>query len=228
VSSEGFLIRFLLGLVGSIAVLSLVLGFVLSSPRTEAHVLGAAVERGALVSAGRSVESRTESRFNRVGSALAGKEVHVRCWSSSGWTRLMRKESANTRATLNSATLGLADIGGTQIDLSPAVCNALVELTDPEPQAPDELGQRRLATALVTLAHEPQHSKGIADEAVAECNAIQLAPKAAVELGVSRAYATSLMRMYWLHYGEELPAYRSAECRQGGALDLQRGDSIWP
>jgi hypothetical protein len=36
------------------------------------------------------------------------------------------------------------------------------------------------------------------------------------------------VRTYWRHYAEELPAYRSAECRQGGKLDLGRADSIWP
>jgi hypothetical protein len=36
------------------------------------------------------------------------------------------------------------------------------------------------------------------------------------------------VRAYWRHYGEELPAYRSAECRQGGKLDLRRAESIWP
>jgi hypothetical protein len=228
VSSAGFLIRFLLGLSGSVAVLSVAVGLVLSSPRTEAHVLGAAVERGAPISVGRSIESRGEPRFGQVASALAGKHVHVRCWSRSAWPRLMRNESAYTRARLNSATLGLADIGGARINLSPAVCGALVELVDQKSQPLNELGQLRLAAALVTLAHEPQHSKGIANEAVAECNAIQLAPATARELGLSRRYAASLVRAYWRHYGDELPEYRSTECRKGGALDLYRADSIWP
>jgi hypothetical protein len=218
VSSTGFLIRFLLGLAGSVAVLSILLGPVLST---------AAAEGGGPVTAGRPTESRIEPRFSRVASRLAGKQVEVRCWSRSEWPRLMRNESASTRARLTSATLGLAEIGGTRINLSPTVCAGLVDLI--ARQRPlYELGQLRLAAALVTLAHEPQHSKGIANEAVAECDAIQVATKAAVDLGVSRSYVTMLIRTYWLHYNDELPAYRSAECRQGGALDLPRADSIWP
>ena len=85
-----------------------------------------------------------------------------------------------------------------------------------------------LASAVVTLSHEPQHSISIATESVAECNAIQLAEATAIKLGASPAYATELVRTYWRHYGEELPAYRSAECRKGGKLDLGRADSIWP
>jgi hypothetical protein len=85
-----------------------------------------------------------------------------------------------------------------------------------------------LAAAVVTLGHEPQHSSGIEDESVAECNAIQLANGTAVKLGASPAYAAALVRTYWRHYDEELPAYRSAECRKSGRLDLRRADSIWP
>jgi hypothetical protein len=92
----------------------------------------------------------------------------------------------------------------------------------------DEAGQLFLARAVVTLSHEPQHSKGIAEEFVAECNAIQLANGTAIKLGASTAYAAALVRTYWRHYAEELPAYRSAECRQGGKLDFGRADSIWP
>jgi len=85
-----------------------------------------------------------------------------------------------------------------------------------------------LAAAIVTLSHEPQHSKGIAEQFVAECSAIQLANTTAIRLGASAAYAASLVHTYWRHYREELPAYRSADCHKGANLDLRRADSIWP
>jgi hypothetical protein len=220
VSSEGFLTGFLLGLAGSIAGLLVVLGFVFTSPRPEAHVLAAVAERGASVG--------PDSRFSRVASSLAGKQVEVRCWASSGWPRLMREQSAYAGGGLTPATLGVADIGGRRIDLSPTVCAGLADLVDRKFRPTDGIAQLRLAAALVTLAHEPQHSKGIATEAVAECYAIQLAPATAASLGVSRAYAASLVQTYWRHYGNELPDYRSSACRQRGALDLHRADSIWP
>lgn len=178
--------------------------------------------------AGESEQSRLEPRFGRIASALAGKSLEVRCWSASDWHRLMREERSYTHGKLGSGTLGFAGIGGARISLGPAVCAALVDLTYKLAQPRDEVGQLMLATAVVTLSHEPQHSKGIAEEFVAECNAIQLANETAIELGASRAYAATLVRTYWRHYGDELPAYRSVECRKGGRLDLGRAESIWP
>ena len=108
------------------------------------------------------------------------------------------------------------------------MCDGLVDLAYDHARPLDDVGQLMLAAAIVTLSHEPQHSKGIAQEFVAECSAIQLAHTTAVRLGASAAYAASLVHAYWRHYGEELPAYRSAACRKGGNLDLRRADSIWP
>jgi hypothetical protein len=217
VSSEDFFVRFALGLGGSLAGLLLVLGFVFPSPRPAGQVLGTLAERTAPV----------EPRLNRVASVLATKQVDVRCWSRSDWPRVMREQSAYAGGRLTPATLGVADIGGTHIDLSPTVCHGLVDLVDRRARPGGDPGQMRLASALVTLTHEPQHSKGIAAEAVAECYAIQFAPRTAALLGVGRAYAASLLRTYWRHYSQELADYRSAECRRGGTLDLGRADSVW-
>jgi hypothetical protein len=218
VSLGGLLIRFLLGFAGSLAGLSLVVGFAISPARPEAHVLGAVAEGGRPI----------EALANHVASVLADKRVRVRCWSTSQWPRLTRRESVHADGKLNSATLGFADIGGTRINLSPTVCDGLADLVDRNVRPKDEVGRLRLAAALVTLTHEPQHSKGVAAEAVAECNAIQLAPLTARTLGVPRHYAAMLVQTYWRHYGNALPGYRSPECRKGGALDLHRPESVWP
>jgi hypothetical protein len=140
----------------------------------------------------------------------------------------MREERSYTHGQLGSETLGFAGIGGTRVNLAPAVCAGLVDLAYNRVRPTDEAGQLMLAAAVVTLSHEPQHSKGIADESVAECNAIQLANGTAIKLGASPAYAAALVQTYWRHYGDELPAYRSPDCSRGGKLDLGRGDSIWP
>jgi hypothetical protein len=180
------------------------------------------------VIAGDVGQSRLEPRFGRVASALAGKQLQVRCWSGSDRHRLIREESSYTHGKLGANTLGFAGIGGARVNLGPAVCGGLVDLAYRRARPTDEAGQLMLAAAVVTLSHEPQHSKGIAEESVAECNAIQLANGTAIKLGASSAYAIELVRTYWRHYGEELPAYRSSECRNGGKLDLGRADSIWP
>jgi hypothetical protein len=180
------------------------------------------------VIAGEAEQSRLEPRFGRVASALAGKQLEVRCWSGADWHRLMREERSYTHGKLGAGTLGFAGIGGTRVNLGPAVCDGLVDLAYRRARPTDEVAQLMLATAVVTLSHEPQHSMGIADESVAECNAIQIANGTAIKLGASPAYAAALVRTYWRHYGEELPAYRSVECRKEGKLDLGRADSIWP
>jgi hypothetical protein len=180
------------------------------------------------VIAGTTQQSRVEPRFGRIASTLAGKRLEVRCWSAADWQLLMREERSYTRGKLGAGTLGFAGIGGARVNLSVAVCNGLVALAYDRVRPTDEARQLMLAAAVVTLSHEAQHSKGIADESVAECNAIQLANGTAIKLGASLAYAAALVRTYWRHYGEELPAYRSAECREGGKLDLGRIESIWP
>jgi hypothetical protein len=180
------------------------------------------------VISGDTEQSRIEPRFGRIASTFAGKAVEARCWSASDWQRLMREERIYTGGHLGSDTLGFAGINGDRVNLSPDVCSALVDLAYNGGRPVDEAGVLLLAAAVVTLSHEPQHSKGIAREAVAECNAIQTAQRTAVKLGASRAYSESLVRMYWRHYGEELEAYRSPDCRRGGALDLGYADSIWP
>jgi hypothetical protein len=180
------------------------------------------------VIAGEVGQSRLEPRFGRVASALAGKQLEVRCWSGADWHHLIREESSYTRGKLGANTLGFAGIGGTRVNLGPAVCDGLVDVAYRRARPTDEARQLMLATAVVTLSHEPQHSIRIAAESVAECNAIQLASGTAIKLGASPAYAAALVRTYWRHHGEELPAYRSSECRKGGKLDLGRTDSIWP
>jgi hypothetical protein len=184
--------------------------------------------RGLPVISGMAGVSRVEPRFGQIASALARKQVQVRCWSTVDWRRLMLEEQTYTRGQLGADTLGFAGIAGSGINLAPSVCDALVELAYKGARPTDEAGRVLLASAVVTLSHEPQHSKGISAEAVAECNAIQAAHSTAMKLGSSSAYAATLVRTYWRHYREELPAYRSPECRRGGALDQGSAASIWP
>jgi hypothetical protein len=140
----------------------------------------------------------------------------------------MREEQSYTNGKLGSETLGFAGRGGTRVNLGPEVCRGLTGLAYTARRPSDEAGQLLLASAVVTLSHESQHSKGISEEFAAECSAIQLANGSATKLGASPAYAAALVRAYWRHYGEELSAYRSSECRKGGKLDLGLIDSIWP
>jgi hypothetical protein len=180
------------------------------------------------VVAGDSTQSRIEPRFGRVASRLAGKPVQVRCWSRDDWARLLREEKAYTKHRIDEDTLGFAGIEGTRVNLAPGVCDALVALAYDGARPSSVSARVSLAAAVVTLAHEPQHSKGVAIEAQAECYAIQLAAVTAQRLGVDATYAQGLGTLYWQHYDQELPAYGSPECRDGGGYDLHPASSTWP
>lgn len=245
--AKGSLVRFLLFMAASLAAVMLVVACAVE--QRHGAVPGAGQERGSWATEadlawlkrlgawdtrlmrglrGDAGTSRVEPRFGRIAGALAGKQLEVRCWSTADWHRLVREEQTYTRGQLGSETLGFAGIGGDRVNLAPDVCGSLVDLAYNRARPSDEAGQRLLAAAVVTLSHEPQHSKGIADEAVAECNSIQVAHRTAMKLGASRTYAASLVRTYWRHYDDELDAYRSSECHKSGALDLGYADSIWP
>lgn len=180
------------------------------------------------VVAGTSTESRIDPTLGRIASDLAGKQVEVRCWSRVDWTRLLREEKAYTLHHIGDDTLGFAGVGGTRDNLAPAVCDSLGELRYQHWLPRAAAAKLLLASAVVTLTHEPQHSKGIAVEARAECYAIQLMRHTAVRLGATPAYAADLQRVYWQHYGQELPAYRSPQCANGGAYDLDRASPAFP
>jgi hypothetical protein len=48
-------------------------------------------------------------------------------------------------------------------------------------------------------------------------------------LGTSQSYADLLAHAFWTAlYGFNTPKYKSAECRDGGALDLHPASDVWP
>ena len=193
--SGDFLTRFFLGFAGALVLATLAVGWA-TAGATRGEVLGASVQRG------------VEPRFSRIASELAGKGVDVRCRSIRDWQRLAP------------GLYGLADIGGRRIDLAPRACADLADLTYHHARPTDPARVFLLAAAVVTLSHEPQHSKGIVDEAVAECNAINAAHRTATLLGVEDAYARLLLRTYWAHYDDLPNGYTSPACRPA-TLGLQ-------
>ncbi len=78
------------------------------------------------------------------------------------------------------------------------------------------------AWAAHTLAHEAFHLRGIQNEAVAECYALQNTAFVAERLGVPAEHAQKLQRWLFVKgYPNEPEDYRSAECYDGGLLDLR-------
>jgi hypothetical protein len=172
--------------------------------------------------------SRVEPRLSAAASRIADKEVEVRCWSDEDWRRLMVEEQAYTRGKVNEAALGFASAGGARLSLAPSVCGDLVRLAyaGARPSQPEE--RFALALSVATLAHESVHASGVADEPTAECHGIQRTAEAATTLGVEARYAAQLVQAYWERYEQFPEGYRSAECRDGGRLDLEPGSNRFP
>jgi hypothetical protein len=83
--------------------------------------------------------------------------------------------------------------------------------------------------AVHVLAHEAMHLAGVIDESEAECFAVQADAYVTRRLGATPTFARSIAREYWAdYYPSQDRRYRSAECRDGGALDLFPARAGWP
>jgi hypothetical protein len=92
-----------------------------------------------------------------------------------------------------------------------------------------ESDQAKVARALHVLAHESSHLAGVRDEAAADCYGLQRTAFVAESLGADPAEAQRLARLALAERAITAPAdYRSSECHDGGALDLDRASAVWP
>ena len=185
-------------------------------------------EKRALPRGSADGRSRVDPRFSEAASLVAGKDVEARCWASADWRRLMVEERAYTRGKVNESVLGFASAGGERLNLAPRICLALGRLAYRDERPTAQTQAFTLSLAVATLAHESVHASGVADERAAECHGLQWLARTAEKIGVERAYAARLADTYWAHY-DRIPAmYRSRECRDGGALDLDEGSTQFP
>lgn len=116
-------------------------------------------------------------------SDLAGKPVVVYC--SSG--------------TANGAA-GRSNVGGRSVLFAQPVCETL-------------LGKSKKpwwSLALVTVAHEAEHLKGITDESEADCNALKVAAKVGiVYYKLTRKQLHKIMDQAWAEHRAQPPEYRT-------------------
>ena len=83
--------------------------------------------------------------------------------------------------------------------------------------------------AVHTVTHEAEHLAGVQAEDVAECRAVQADTAVLVALGASRQQARAQVLSYLAGvYPRLSEGYVSAECVDGGGLDLSPGDGRWP
>jgi hypothetical protein len=164
----------------------------------------------------RAERERTESVLSAAASSIAGHEARVRCDASGEAVGVVQHAD------------GIAEVGGTNALLTPAICFRLHRLAFED----DEGSFSQTARAIAVLAHEAWHLRGESDEGIANCYAFQTGVALGMRLGLSEQTAARMMRQQLADnatVARSAPAYLvPRECRNGGRLDLRPGSSRFP
>jgi hypothetical protein len=192
--------RFAVG-VGVIAALALVVWFVDS--------------RSGWSGLGADTRAEAAERFSAEASRIAGHPVSIRCDESGDYVGAVQHAD------------GVAAVGGELAYLAPNICFDLYRLA-----FRDEVSFSQTARAVSVLAHEAWHLRGVRDEGRTECYALQSGVELGQRLGLSEGTARRMMRQQLAENalrGGASAEYRiPAECRDGGALDLNPGTGSFP
>jgi hypothetical protein len=180
--------------------------------------------------AGPSTASRVEPRLSRTVTTLADRPTEVRCWSSEDWSTISAMWARVPAAPRLGRWSAYTSRDRRRIHLAPAVCASLVRLAYGRTPVAEDSWPAALAWSVAALAHETQHVRGIGNEATAECYALQRIGITAQALGRPEHEGLDLADLYWTqgYPNHEDSAYRSAECRDGGRLDLDPTSDTWP
>jgi hypothetical protein len=184
---------------------------------------------GALAALGfarREDRIRQQDELAVIAGDLAGRKVGVRCPSFLASLVETRGEGGRVR-------FDAAGKPADYMELSPDTCKALRRLdrVDYSCLASDACGYEEFepAWAAHTLAHEAFHLRGYEDEGVTECYALQNTAFVAERLGVPTARAQQLQAwVYERGYPNAPTDYRSAQCYDGGPLDLRPQHPVFP
>jgi hypothetical protein len=88
---------------------------------------------------------------------------------------------------------------------------------------------RETVMAVDVLAHESWHLRGVVDEAVTECRALQTMAWTAQQLGATAEQGHALAKAQYEGAYRDMPeAYRDGRCSDGGELDLRPEDDRFP
>ena len=159
---------------------------------------------------------RLEARLGTVATGIAGTPVEVRCQSFGQAFVDVGAELGYVRfdnGTPQPWTLIKRD-----------GCDSLSDYVRSDKERPTEPE----IVAVHTLTHEAIHLRGIADEAITECLAVQHDALTAELLGASPEGARRLAAVYWeTMYPLMPPGYKSADCAPGGALDAGIAAAPW-
>ena len=172
-----------------------------------------------------------ESRLGSIAGEIARRPVSIHCQGAVGEAIDVTAESGSVEFDANGHPADVADI-------KRKVCQRLQHFPKARTSTrfacldtPSRCDASVVndAIALDVLAHESWHLEGNRNEAVTECYAEQTVGFVATKLGSDDVQARGLARLVHLLVYPHMPdEYRSAECRDGGALDLRPGSSAWP
>lgn len=188
----------------------------------------------------------TEKLVGAIATELAGRPVSAHCHTARDWRALAARHESNPDdlwSYVDGTTTDGTDFFPSDVmDLSPQACAALAAYRAAAPVARGRRCAKRYLEALVlgacpryaerlvaieTIAHESQHLKDIRSEATAECYGMQYHATVSQHLGATTAQARAMANDYFAFIYPTLdPEYRSKECRDGGALDLNTGSSF--
>ncbi|MFL5972157.1 MAG: hypothetical protein ACJ750_07230 [Gaiellaceae bacterium] len=162
-----------------------------------------------------STRVEAAARYSQEASRVAGKPVTIRCDEAGEFVGAVQHAD------------GVAAVGGGLAYLTPERCLDLYRLA-----FKGEVRFNQGARALAVLAHEAWHLRGVSDEGVTECYALQSGVELGQRLGVSADTAHRMMRRQLVENSLRLGSsaeYRvPAECRDGGRLDLNPGLARFP
>jgi hypothetical protein len=177
---------------------------------------------------GMTTVSRIEPRFSKAASLVSGgRPVEVRCWSVKDWGSLQLAWFLAGDLNGDDAFVNPNDPKPPKrLHVEPNTCTDLARLTYGKEWTPTDRNLA-LAIAVVALTHGAQHIRGTSDERTAECWGMQRARIVARSLGLPLGEASKLVGVYWRReYPTKFAYYRSGQCRQGGALDLNLSRSF--
>jgi hypothetical protein len=122
--------------------------------------------------------ARAEAVFSREASRIAGHPAQITCDDSGQQVGYVQDAD------------GVAEVGGRQAFLTPAICDTLYQLAFKDRVQSFD----RTARAIAVLAHEAQHLRGVRNEGLANCYGFQSGVQIGVNLGLSEERARAMMR----------------------------------
>ena len=193
------------------------------------RVAQANVVRALMAMHGELLPPRERRDFSGIARESVAVRPRVYCWQPEAWASFSEHDAV-VRGGEETSLKGIADRTRNRIDLDPGVCAALGRYLQRIRPAALTYQNFELAEALVVLTHQAEHLEApSASEAEVECYAVQHVRPLIRARGWKPAFATEIALHAWEISYLRLPEqFRTAACRDGGALDRNPSSSAWP